>query len=120
MPTIAPSQFNIWIFNDEELKQATMLTDLQQKRLETLQAQITQSLLNIEAVSDAELREAETQRAFFKGQLKILDFLIEQSQAQHLEVNTEEYERSQQQAVQQFPKQSNLYQHFTQQEKRPL
>lgn len=54
------------------------------------QCEIAESLLNVEATSDSEIREAEIQRAYLKGQLAAFTHLLEVSESMELNIREED------------------------------
>jgi len=112
MPTPAPSRFQSWEFTEQENRSASTLNDFQKKKIQTLQCGIAEQLLNVEAATPGDIQEAEIQRAFLKGQLQILSFLLEMSASMELQINTDEYERHQTAVAVQQPEGPNLFQEF--------
>lgn len=90
MPALKPSRFTSYEFTEQEYKSAAVLNPLQKMHLLTKQCEIAESLLNVEATSDSEIREAEIQRAFLKGQLAILAHLLEVSESMELNIREED------------------------------
>ena len=112
MPTPGPTRFQSWEFTEQENRSASILNDLQKKKIQTIQCQIAEQLLNIEAAAPDQIAAAEIQRAYLNGQIKILGLLLETSDSMEIQVNTDEYIRQEEAQQMQDPIGPNLYTHF--------
>ena len=116
MPAQAPSRFQSWEFTEEENRSACTLNDLQKKKIQTIQCSVAEQLINLEASTKEGIAEAEIQRSFLKGQLTVLQHLLDTSAAMELQINDDRYEMEQVAAASSNPVGPNLYTHFRSQE----
>ena len=115
MPTPKVMRFTAFEFTEQELKSATVFNPLQKMWLQTQCAEIAQQLLNIEASDQEDLRAAETQRAFLKGQLTALENIIQVSEAQEINLAEEQAASHKNDfIINQPPTDGNLFGHFSQ------
>jgi hypothetical protein len=119
MPSQAPSRFQAWEFTDQENRSASSFNDLQYKKLQTIQCNIAEQIMNIDCSTKEAIAEAEIQRAFLKGQLEMLQHLLDMSNAMSLQINDEAYESQQVAMAAQNQSGPNLYQQFYEHETKP-
>lgn len=116
MPTAKENRFTSYDFTTEELKSASVFNPLQKMWIQTNIADIAQQMLNLDAGTKEDLEDFEIQRAFKKGQMEILEYLLQVSSAAEInireeEVNSTVIHRSAPEEVT-----TNLYQMFHQQD----
>jgi len=111
MPTPVPNRFTSYDFTEEERKSAEVLNPLQKMHLQSEVAKIAQQILNLDAGSRENLPDFEIQRAFLKGQMTSLEYILQLSAAR--EINIVE-EQSNHDYIIDAPTGPNLYSHFTQ------
>lgn len=78
MATIIPNTFTSYQLSDEEVSQGTMLTIVQKQVLSNRQANIAEEKLRLEIDPEHPLAFIQ-QEAYLKGQLELLDYILEDS-----------------------------------------
>lgn len=116
MPTPTPNRFTSYEFTEEERKSAEVLNPLQKMHLQTEVARIAMQMLNLDAGTKSDLPDFEIQRAFLKGQMTSLEYIIQLSESR--ELNIIEEDASKNYIVSRTPsgdqeQQTNLYNVFT-------
>lgn len=90
MPTPTPNRFTSYDFTPEELRSASVFNPLQKMWIQTQVANIAMQQMNLDAADKSELANFEIQRAFLKGQITILEHLLEISAAMEINIREEE------------------------------
>lgn len=116
MPISTPNRFTSYEFTEEERKSAEVLNPLQKMHLQTEVARIAMQMLNLDAGTKSDLPDFEIQRAFLKGQMTSLEYIIQLSESR--ELNIIEEDASKNYIVSRTPggdqeQQTNLYNVFT-------
>jgi|SRR5579863_6343734 len=94
MPTPKQTRFTAYDFTEEEMKSASVLNPLQKMFIQTQVANIAQQVLNLDAADRKELADFEIQRAYLKGQMEVLEHLLELSAAMELNIQEEQADAS--------------------------
>jgi hypothetical protein len=83
MARLKESRFTMWEMNPVEEKEGSRLSDMQFKRIQTLQAQAAEQLVSFK-LDPAALQESLQQQAFLNGQVTAYQHLLDS----HLSVIT--------------------------------
>lgn len=94
MPTAKENRFTSYDFTPEEMKSASVFNPLQKMWIQTNIADLAQQMLNLDAGSKQDLEDFEIQRAFKKGQIEILEYLLQVSAAAEINIREEEVNRT--------------------------
>lgn len=111
MPTPTITRFSAFEFTEEELKSAAVFNDLQKKYLQTQLAGIAEQLINMDCSEKSKQDDYEVQRSFLKGQMTMIQHLLDSSDRLEIQIETEIQEAVNRSAVVDVPG-PNLYQHF--------
>lgn len=90
MPTAKENRFTSYDFTPEELKSASVFNPLQKMWIQTQVANTATQMMNLDAGVKEDLANFEIQRAFLKGQISILEYLLEVSAAAEINIREEE------------------------------
>jgi hypothetical protein len=90
MPQQTPNRFTTYDFTEEELKSAEVLNPLQKMRIQSEVGRIAQQILNLDCANKNDIPDFEVQRAFLKGQMTSLEFILELSTSRELNIVTED------------------------------
>jgi len=115
MPTPKITRFTAYDFTEQEMKSASVFNPLQKMWIQTQCAEIVQQLVNIEASEHDDLRAAETQRAFLKGQLASMEYLLSTSESMEINIREEDAaSHSNDYVINQPPADGNIFGHSSQ------
>lgn len=95
MPTPTPNRFTTYDFTEEERKSAEVLNPLQKMHLQNEVAKIAMQVLNLDAGTKSDLPDFEIQRAFLKGQITSLEYILQLSEAREINIMEDDVARSQ-------------------------
>lgn len=90
MPTAKENRFTSYDFTPEELKSASVFNPLQKMWVQTQIANTAMQMMNLDAGTKDDLESFEIQRSFLKGQIAILEYLLEVSAAAEINIREEE------------------------------
>lgn len=116
MPTAKENRFTSYDFTPEELKSASVFNPLQKMWIQTQIANTAMQMMNLDAGFKEDIADFEIQRAFLKGQISVLEYLLEVSSAAEINIREEEVNNTviHRSAPEEIS--SNLYQMFHQQD----
>lgn len=115
MPTPRTIRFTAYDFSEQELKSAAVFNPLQKMYLQTRGAEIAEQIINLDTVTQSQKEEFEVQRAYLKGQLQILEYILQASEAFEINIREEEAANySNDFVVNQPPADGNIFGHSSQ------
>jgi hypothetical protein len=94
MPALIANRFSSYEFSEQEFKSAVVFNPLQKMYLQTEASKIAESILNLDCAEKKDLDNFEVQRAYLKGQMEIIEHLLNASSTMELNIQEEAAESS--------------------------